>query len=68
MFLNTWSDVWNDKYDEYRKQMGNKDDLIKRKWAVNDSYCRENCTFDYYKRKKNDSNLGGFHQQDNGEP
>ncbi|MFN8251093.1 MAG: type I restriction-modification system subunit M [Ferruginibacter sp.] len=58
MFLKYLSDVWNDKYDEYRKQMGNKDDLIKRKMSRERFVLPENCTFDYIKENKNDSNLG----------
>lgn len=60
MFLKYLSDVWADKYDEYKKQYGNDEELIKRKMSRERFVLPENCSFDYIKSKKNENDLGGI--------
>ena len=60
MFLKYLSDVWADKYDEYKKQYGNDEELIKRKMSRERFVLPENCSFDYIKSKKNENNLGSI--------
>jgi len=60
MFLKYLSDVWKDKYDEYRKQLGDNDQLIRRKMSRERFVLPDNCTFDYIVKKKHDDDLGGL--------
>lgn len=60
MFLKYLSDVWADKYDEYKKQYGNDEELIKRKMSRERFVLPENCSFDYIKLKKNESDIGSI--------
>lgn len=58
MFLKYLSDVWADKYDEYKKQYGNDETLIQRKLSRERFILPKNCTFDYVKEHKNDPDIG----------
>lgn len=58
MFLKYLSDVWKDKYEEYARQYGDDNELIKRKMSRERFVLPDNCSFDYLVSKKNDSNIG----------
>lgn len=58
MFLKYLSDVWADKYDEYKQQYGNDAELIRRKMNRERFVLPEDCTFDFIKEHKNDSDIG----------
>jgi len=60
MFLKYLSDVWNDKYEEYKKLYNNKEDLIQRKMNRERFVLPGNCTFDYIRDHKNENDLGGM--------
>jgi len=60
MFLKYLSDVWADKYDEYQKQYGNDEELIKRKMSRERFVLPENCSFDFIKSKKNETEIGAI--------
>lgn len=60
MFLKYLSDVWKDKYEEYQKQIGNNDELIRRKMNRERFVLPDNCTFDHIRDNKHDADLGGF--------
>ncbi|CAN5906695.1 type I restriction-modification system subunit M [soil metagenome] len=58
MFLKYLSDVWADKYDEYKKQLGNDEVLIQRKMSRERFVLPKNCNFDYIREHKNDADIG----------
>lgn len=59
MFVKYLSDVWKDKYEQYQKQYGNDEALIKRKMSRERFVLPEDCTFDYIIQYKNDPDIGG---------
>lgn len=59
MFLKYLSDVWKDKYEQYKKQYGKDEALIKRKLSRERFVLPDDCTFDYIKEHKMDNNIGG---------
>ncbi len=58
LFLKYLSDVWKDKYDEYKRQYGNDEQLIKRKMSRERFVLSDDCTFDYIVSRKNDADIG----------
>lgn len=60
MFLKYLSDVWKDKYEEYKKQIGDNDELIRRKMNRERFVLPDNCTFDYIVENKHDADLGSL--------
>lgn len=60
MFLKYLSDVWRDKYEEYKAQIGNDEELIMRKMKRERFVLPENCTFEYILENRNDDNLGSL--------
>ncbi|MBO9200604.1 MULTISPECIES: type I restriction-modification system subunit M [Niastella] len=60
MFIKYLSDVWKDKYEEYQKQIGNNDELIRRKMNRERFVLPDHCTFDYIVENKHDADLGSL--------
>lgn len=60
MFLKYLSDVWKDKYEEYKKQIGDNDELIRRKMNRERFVLPDHCTFDYIVEHKHDADLGSL--------
>lgn len=60
MFLKYLSDVWKDKYEEYQKQIGNNDELIRRKMNRERFVLPDHCTFDAIRDSKQDTDLGAL--------
>ena len=58
MFLKYLSDVWKDHYEEYKKQYGDDEELIKRKLKRERFYLPDNCTFDYIYENRNKDDIG----------
>lgn len=58
MFLKYLSDVWKDKKEEYIKQYGEDEELLKRKMKRERFVLPEDCTFDYLHEHRNESNIG----------
>ena len=58
MFLKYLSDVYSDKYDEYRKKFGDDKTIIERKMNRERFVLTEDCTFDFIVKNKNESNIG----------
>ncbi len=58
MFLKYLSDVWKDKYEEYRKQYGDDEELLKRKMKRERFVLPDDCTFDYLYDHRNDTDIG----------
>jgi len=58
MFLKYLSDVWKDHYEEYKKQYGDDEQLIKRKLKRERFYLPDNCTFDYIYENRNKDDIG----------
>lgn len=58
LFLKYLSDVWKDKYESYKKQHGNDEQLIKRKMSRERFVLPDKCTFDYIVSCKNDADIG----------
>jgi type I restriction enzyme M protein len=59
MFLKYLSDVWNDKYEQYKKQYGKDEELIRRKLSRERFLLPDDCTFDFIKEHKMDNDIGG---------
>jgi len=59
MFVKYLSDVWKDKYEQYKKQHGKDEALIKRKMSRERFVLPDDCTFDYIIQHKNDPDIGG---------
>jgi type I restriction enzyme M protein len=60
MFLKYLSDVWKDKYEDYKKQIGDNDELIHRKMNRERFVLPNNCTFDYIVENKHEADLGSL--------
>lgn len=58
LFVKYISDAWKDKKDEYTKQYKGDKERIKRRLERERFKIPEDCTFDYIKSKRNDSNIG----------
>lgn len=58
MFLKYLSDVWKDKQEEYRKQYGDDEELLKRKMKRERFVLSEDCTFDFLYEHRNDPDIG----------
>ena len=58
MFLKYLSDSWKDKQEEYRKQYGDDEELLKRKMKRERFVLPDDCTFDYLHEHRNDSDIG----------
>ena len=58
LFLKYLSDFWKDKYEDYQRQYGNDEQLIKRKMSRERFFLPEDCTFDYIVARKNDTGIG----------
>ena len=58
LFLKYLSDVWKDKYEEYKKQYGSDEQLIKRKMNRERFVLSPDCTFEGIAAHKNDPDIG----------
>lgn len=58
MFLKYLSDSWKDKQEEYRKQYGDDEELLKRKMKRERFVLPDDCTFDYLHEHRNDPDIG----------
>ncbi|GIK70136.1 MAG: type I restriction-modification system subunit M [Bacteroidetes bacterium] len=58
LFLKYLSDVWKDKYEEYKKQYGKDEQLIRRKMSRERFVLSDDCTFDAIISHKNDPDIG----------
>lgn len=58
MFLKYLSDVWKDKYEQYREQYGGDEALLQRKMKRERFVLPPDCTFDYLHSHRNDSDIG----------
>ena len=58
LFLKYLSDVWKDKYDAYKKEYGDDDELIRRRMERERFVLPDNCTFDYLVEHQNAEDLG----------
>jgi type I restriction enzyme M protein len=60
LFFKYLSDKYKDKYEEFKKQYGNDEELIKRKMSREPFVLQEDCTFDHVVENKNHPQLGQF--------
>ena len=60
LFFKYLSDKHKDKYEEFKKQYGNDEELIARKLSREPFILSSDCTFDFVVENKNHSNLGEF--------
>lgn len=58
LFLKYISDVFKDHYEEYKKEYGDDEELIKRRMRRERFHLPENCTFDYLAANKNEDDIG----------
>ena len=58
LFLKYLSDVWKDKYEEYKKLYGKDEQLIKRKMSRERFVLPDDCTFEAIIGHKNDPDIG----------
>lgn len=60
LFFKYLSDKHKDKYEEFKKQYGDDEELIARKMSREPFILSKECTFDYIVENKNHPNLGEF--------
>lgn len=60
MFIKYLSDVWEDHYQEYKKQYGDNEELIQRKLGRERFVLPKNCNFKYIFENKDDQDIGGI--------
>lgn len=60
LFFKYLSDKYRDKYNEFKKQYGDDEELIQRKLSREPFILQEDCTFEYVVENKNDPQLGQF--------
>lgn len=60
LFFKYLSDKYKDKYDEFKEQYGDDEELIQRRLKREPFVLKEDCTFDYVVENKNDPQLGQF--------
>lgn len=58
LFLKFLSDVWEDHYEAYRKELGDDVVRIQRKMERERFVLPKECTFDHLYNKRNESNIG----------
>ncbi len=58
LFLKYLSDVWKDKYEAYKKEYGDDEELIRRRMKRERFVLPENCTFDYLVEQQNADDIG----------
>ena len=58
LFLKYLSDVWKDKYETYKEEYGDDEELIKRRMKRERFVLPENCSFDYLVENQNAEDLG----------
>ncbi len=58
MFLKYLSDVWEDKLEAVRREIGNQDELVKRKMSRERFVLPDGCTFMDLYRHRNDTDIG----------
>jgi type I restriction enzyme M protein len=60
LFFKYLSDKYRDKYNEFKTQYGDDEELIQRKLSREPFILQEDCTFEYVVEHKNDPQLGQF--------
>lgn len=60
LFFKYLSDKYRDKYNEFKMQYGDDEELIQRKLSREPFILQEDCTFEYVVENKNDPQLGQF--------
>ncbi len=60
LFFKYLSDKYRDKYNEFKMQYGEDEELIQRKLSREPFILQEDCTFEYVVENKNDPQLGQF--------
>ncbi|WP_070138427.1 type I restriction-modification system subunit M [Crocinitomix algicola] len=60
LFFKYLSDKYRDKYQEFQKQYGDDEELIKRKMSREPFVLQEDCTFEHVVENKNNPQLGEF--------
>lgn len=60
LFFKYLSDKYRDKYEEFQKQYGDDEELIKRKMSREPFVLQEDCTFEHVVNNKNHPQLGEF--------
>lgn len=60
LFFKYLSDKYRDKYNEFKTQYGDDEELIQRKLSREPFILQEDCTFEYVVENKNDPQLGQF--------
>ncbi len=60
LFFKYLSDKYRDKYNEFKTQYGEDEELIQRKLSREPFILQEDCTFEYVVENKNDPQLGQF--------
>lgn len=58
LFLKYLSDVWKDRYEAYKKEYGDDEELIRRRMKRERFVLPENCSFDYLVENQNAEDLG----------
>ncbi len=58
LFLKYLSDVWKDKYEAYKKEYGDDEELIRRRMKRERFVLPQNCTFDYLVEQQNADDIG----------
>lgn len=60
LFFKYLSDKYRDKYNEFKTQYGDDEELIQRKLSREPFILQEDCTFEHVVENKNDPQLGQF--------
>lgn len=60
LFFKYLSDKYRDKYNEFKTQYGDDEELIQRKLSREPFILQEDCTFEFVVENKNDPQLGQF--------
>ncbi|MBR9859790.1 type I restriction-modification system subunit M [bacterium] len=60
LFFKYLSDKYRDKYEEFKDQYGDDEEIIKRKMSREPFVLQDDCTFEYVVLNKNHDNLGQF--------
>jgi type I restriction enzyme M protein len=58
LFLKYLSDVWKDRYEQYKKEFGDDEERIQRRMERERFVLPENCTFDYLVEHQHDEDIG----------
>lgn len=58
LFIKYLSDVWKDHYENYKEELGNDKERIKRKMSRERFFLPDDCSYEAIYEKRNESNIG----------